>query len=338
MGRLLRAAPRSTPSRRGPSSSPSRRRSSGWRASRPPSSTSRWSTASPRPRPSTRSPSRPGPSASSTTRRSSSPTPTASSAASRPSSPRATGWPRCARSTAGSPAREARARTSRSGRRCTPSSGSRAGRSSETTVGQMQIRAYWNSGLIAARRSAGLFAAWERALQRLFDAEIVQKRWPQFMDQLSWAGVTADVHDRVRILSDAYNYPLRHRPALAPAAVGARPRRDRPPALPALVPPARRPARRSTPRSTPAATATAGSPSGCRSSRGRRGGLSLGSIQRQRPAAGSRGRAGSAGMPPERRARGRHRRPLGRHPRGEQVQAVLLGGALDRLVDRLVAR
>ena len=39
------------------------------------------------------------------------------------------------------------------------------------------------------------------------------------MDQLSLAAVTADVHDRVRILSDAYNYPLRHRAALAPAAV-----------------------------------------------------------------------------------------------------------------------
>ena len=88
----------------------------------------------------------------------------------------------------------------------------------ETTVGRMRIRAYWNSGLIAARRSAGLFGAWEDALGRLFDAEIVQRRWPQFMDQLSWAGVTAGVHDRVRVLSDAYNYPLRHRQALEPAA------------------------------------------------------------------------------------------------------------------------
>jgi hypothetical protein len=88
----------------------------------------------------------------------------------------------------------------------------------ETTVGQVKIRAYWNSGLIAVRRSAGLFDAWERALNRLFDAEIVQKRWPQFMDQLSWAGVAATVHDRVRILSDAYNYPVPHRQALAPEA------------------------------------------------------------------------------------------------------------------------
>lgn len=88
----------------------------------------------------------------------------------------------------------------------------------ETTVGQMRIRAYWNSGLVAVRRSAGLFGAWEDALGRLFDAEIVQKRWPQFMDQLSWAGVTANVHDRIRVLSDAYNYPLRHRQALVPSA------------------------------------------------------------------------------------------------------------------------
>lgn len=88
----------------------------------------------------------------------------------------------------------------------------------ETAVGQMRIRAYWNTGLVAARRSAGLYAAWENALARLFDAEIVQRRWPQFMDQLSWAGVTANVHERVRMLPVTYNYPLRHRLALAPEA------------------------------------------------------------------------------------------------------------------------
>ena len=90
----------------------------------------------------------------------------------------------------------------------------------ETGVGRMRIRAYWNSGLLAARRSAGLFVAWERALERLFDAGIVQKRWPQFMDQLSWAGVTADAHERIRVLPPAYNYPLRHRGALEADANG----------------------------------------------------------------------------------------------------------------------
>ena len=88
-----------------------------------------------------------------------------------------------------------------------------------TAVGSQEIRAYWNSGLLAARRSAGLFGAWERALSQLFDAGLVPTRWPHFMDQLSWAAVTADHHDAVRILSETYNYPLRHRAALAPEAV-----------------------------------------------------------------------------------------------------------------------
>lgn len=87
-----------------------------------------------------------------------------------------------------------------------------------TAVGGMRIRAYWNSGLLAARRSAGVFGAWERALERLYDLDLVYHRRPHFMDQLSFAGVTADIHDRVRILSHAYNYPLRHRPVLTPEA------------------------------------------------------------------------------------------------------------------------
>lgn len=85
-----------------------------------------------------------------------------------------------------------------------------------TSVGETQIRAYWNTGLIAVRRSAGLFVAWEEALARLFDEGVVFNRWPHFMDQLSWAGVTADIHDRVRILPETYNYPLRHRLSLGP--------------------------------------------------------------------------------------------------------------------------
>lgn len=88
----------------------------------------------------------------------------------------------------------------------------------ETAVGQMRIRAYWNSGLVAARRSAGLFDAWERTLIHLHDSDLVFQRWPHFMDQLSWAAVTADHHDRVNILTAPYNYPLRHRGSLQPGA------------------------------------------------------------------------------------------------------------------------
>jgi hypothetical protein len=88
----------------------------------------------------------------------------------------------------------------------------------ETGVGQQPIRAYWNSGLLAARRSAGLFQAWEEALEHLHDVDLVPEKWPHFMDQLSWAAVTADHHDRIRILPPSYNYPLRHRGAVEPEA------------------------------------------------------------------------------------------------------------------------
>jgi hypothetical protein len=85
-----------------------------------------------------------------------------------------------------------------------------------TTVGQMKIRAYWNSGLVATRRGAGILGAWERALVHLVDGGLIPAKWPQFMDQLSLAAVTADHHAGVRLLSGAYNYPLRQRQSLDP--------------------------------------------------------------------------------------------------------------------------
>jgi hypothetical protein len=82
-----------------------------------------------------------------------------------------------------------------------------------TTVDRARIRAYWNTGLIAARRGAGLFQAWEEALVRLFEAGCVFKK-PVLMEQVAWAGVIADIHDRVRILPEEYNYPLPKRTLL----------------------------------------------------------------------------------------------------------------------------
>jgi hypothetical protein len=76
-----------------------------------------------------------------------------------------------------------------------------------SVVDRKRIRAYWNTGLVAARRSEGLFAAWEEALERLFAKDVVFRK-PVLMEQLAWSGVTADLHDRVWQLPDAYNYPL----------------------------------------------------------------------------------------------------------------------------------
>lgn len=76
-----------------------------------------------------------------------------------------------------------------------------------SVVDRKRIRAYWNTGLVAARREAGLFGAWERAVVRLFERDVVFRK-PVLMEQLAWSAVLADHHDRVWQLPDAYNYPL----------------------------------------------------------------------------------------------------------------------------------
>jgi hypothetical protein len=86
-----------------------------------------------------------------------------------------------------------------------------------TAVDRTRVRAYWNAGLLAARRRAGLFAAWEDALGRLLDAGCVHPK-PELMDQMSWAGAVADRHGEVWELPDPYNYPLPQRARLPAAA------------------------------------------------------------------------------------------------------------------------
>ena len=76
-----------------------------------------------------------------------------------------------------------------------------------SVVDRKRIRAYWNTGLVAARRDAGLFGAWEDALERLYAKDVVFRK-PVLMEQLAWSGVTADLHDELWELPDPYNYPL----------------------------------------------------------------------------------------------------------------------------------
>ncbi|MGI9019992.1 MAG: hypothetical protein ACR2G3_04700 [Solirubrobacterales bacterium] len=82
-----------------------------------------------------------------------------------------------------------------------------------TAVDRVRVRAYWNAGLLAVRREAGIFTAWEGALERLLDAGCVHAK-PELMDQMAWAGAVAERHDEVWELPDAYNYPLPQRARL----------------------------------------------------------------------------------------------------------------------------
>jgi hypothetical protein len=86
----------------------------------------------------------------------------------------------------------------------------------ETTCSRQRIRAYFNSGLIAVRRSAGLFAQWRDDFVRLMEANHLPHNRPlHYMDQVSLAATLTRVWDRVTIPDDRYNYPLPGRDMLA---------------------------------------------------------------------------------------------------------------------------
>lgn len=85
----------------------------------------------------------------------------------------------------------------------------------ETTCSHQRIRAYFNSGMIAVRRSAQLFARWRDDFVRLMDAQHIPRNGPpHYMDQLSLAATLTRVWERVAIPDGRYNYPLPGRDAL----------------------------------------------------------------------------------------------------------------------------
>ena len=85
----------------------------------------------------------------------------------------------------------------------------------ETTCSRQRIRAYFNSGLIAVRRTAGLFAQWRDDFLRLMGARHVPPGRPlHYMDQVSLAATLTRVWDRVAIPDGRYNYPLPGRDSL----------------------------------------------------------------------------------------------------------------------------
>jgi hypothetical protein len=93
----------------------------------------------------------------------------------------------------------------------------------ETSCDRERIRAYANSGLVAARRTAGVFARWRQDFLNLAAASHHPDGGDMhYMDQLSLAATLARIWDRVQILDGRYNYPLVGRPLLAEPLRSAR--------------------------------------------------------------------------------------------------------------------
>ena len=76
-------------------------------------------------------------------------------------------------------------------------------------VGGARIRGFWNSGLFAVRRSAGLMAAWRRNFLTLMDARHVPPGGKiNQLEQVALAATLARVPDAVLVLDGRYNFPL----------------------------------------------------------------------------------------------------------------------------------
>jgi hypothetical protein len=92
----------------------------------------------------------------------------------------------------------------------------------ETSCDRVRIRAYANSGLVAVRRTAGVFAQWQRDFLTIAAANHRPHGDMHYLDQVSLAATLARIWDRVRLLDGRYNYPLVGRPMLAEPLRSAR--------------------------------------------------------------------------------------------------------------------
>ncbi len=79
----------------------------------------------------------------------------------------------------------------------------------KTVIDGELIRPYFNSGLVAVRRDAGLFTQWRDDFLRLMRAgHVSEATGITGMDEFSLAATFGRAFDRVRILDLRYNYPL----------------------------------------------------------------------------------------------------------------------------------
>ena len=83
-------------------------------------------------------------------------------------------------------------------------------RFTRTVVGGHRIFGYWNSGLVAVRRNAGVFHRW----QEIFEANWRESIWPKggdhliYLEQVSFALALMSSGARLRTLSRDYNYHI----------------------------------------------------------------------------------------------------------------------------------
>ncbi|MBD2504259.1 hypothetical protein [Anabaena azotica] len=77
-----------------------------------------------------------------------------------------------------------------------------------TPIGNKKIRAYWNSGLIAVRRSAGIFTAWKQNFEKVMHLNITPPQGIYFVEQSVLSITLCALAENVEHFSPNYSYPL----------------------------------------------------------------------------------------------------------------------------------
>ncbi len=91
-----------------------------------------------------------------------------------------------------------------------------------TTIDQQSIYAYYNSGVMSVRRSAGIFDRWNHNFERIMDNRLKPKQGVFHTDQTTLAATLAQQQTPVEILPATYNYPFHlHEQMPAATRIGA---------------------------------------------------------------------------------------------------------------------
>ncbi|MEH2262721.1 hypothetical protein [Nostoc sp.] len=78
----------------------------------------------------------------------------------------------------------------------------------ETPIGKKKIRAYWNSGLVVVRRSAGIFTAWKENFEKVMRLDITPPQGLYFVEQSVLSVTLCALEENVEHLPANYSYPL----------------------------------------------------------------------------------------------------------------------------------
>ncbi len=84
-----------------------------------------------------------------------------------------------------------------------------------TTVDRQKIRAFWNSGVVAVRRSAGIFTAWQETFEKLLAAGSMIDSKNFYYEQSALSATICAKTNKIWQFSPSYNYPIHsHNPII----------------------------------------------------------------------------------------------------------------------------